>query len=171
VARQAKPAGVHTPGGVLHKKPHNGVRIDCRVGLCCGFTPARPAWPGKSAHAAQVAQEDRRPRTLPVSSGNASLHGQTLSMAARTVPIASARVSRALASSGLWGLAQRASDERGHSPSGMALPGASAQDPGEHCTDRKLADTRIGAQTLSRIMAGKTPCPFRQPAGSASASC
>jgi hypothetical protein len=101
------------PRGVLHKKPHNGVRIDCRVGLRYGFTPARPAWPGKSAHAAQVARKDRRPRTLPVSSGNDSLHGQTLSMAARTVPIASGRVSRALVSSGLWGLVQRASDEFG----------------------------------------------------------
>ena len=37
-----------TPGGVLHKKPHNGVRIGCRVGHHYESTIAQLAQPGKS---------------------------------------------------------------------------------------------------------------------------
>ena len=51
------------PRGVLHKEPHNGVRLDCRVGLRYGFTLAQPAQPRKSAHAGQVARKDRGSRS------------------------------------------------------------------------------------------------------------
>ena len=49
-----------TPRGVLHKKPHNGVRIDCRIGLRYESTLAQLAEPGKSARTAYFAQKGIR---------------------------------------------------------------------------------------------------------------
>jgi hypothetical protein len=90
-----------TPGGVLHKKPHNGVPIDCRTGLNDLPTLAQLAEPGKSAYTAYFAQKGiwrqdsalQQPKHLPWRPNvsrrcqNTSHQGQTLPFLVKTLPI------------------------------------------------------------------------------------
>jgi len=76
-----------TPGGVLHKKPHGGVRFGCRVALRYESSLAQLAWPGKSAHTPHFAQEGIRDRNPSLQKQNGSHLAETHPIGAKASPI------------------------------------------------------------------------------------